>query len=279
MTYSKTISIALFSTVVACSASAPREELQPDPDQLHNLGADGCPAGLSEGGMGPDMVRLPEGFCMDTTEVKRGEYNEWVETAPSTSGQSASCSENDDFASTCGDDRFPDNPAVCVDWCDAKAFCEAAGKRLCGQIGTGEGYAFDSYDDPAVSEWHAACTSGGQYEYTHGNEPVLVEETGDANPGCRDADTGHYSTYGFSDVGSFSECHSPDADYAAVYDLSGHAAEWDNSCDGDDPDAPCRIRGGSFEHHGRGLRCAMARGLRWPRSRRAVSVGFRCCAD
>ncbi|MEZ4461496.1 MAG: hypothetical protein R3E66_17605 [bacterium] len=84
---------------------------------------------------------------------------------------------------------------------------------------------------------------------------------------------------GFVDVGTLPGCHSPDAAYAAVYDLSGNAAEWDNSCDGDEPDSACRIRGGSFEFNDVGLRCAMAENLRWPRMRRVESVGFRCCAD
>ena len=30
-----------------------------------------------------------------------------------------------------------ERPVVCVDWCDAQAYCRAAGKRLCGRIQTG----------------------------------------------------------------------------------------------------------------------------------------------
>lgn len=232
-----------------------------------------CPPGAVDSGMGPDMVRLPQGFCIDKTEVTRAQYEAWLDGSPATSGQASACAANTDFTPTCGWKPGSDQelPVVCVDWCDAQAFCRAAGKRLCGKVGDGAAYPFASYDDESVSEWHAACTSGGKYVYSYGNE--FNTDT------CRDADADDYTTWGLDDVGSFDQCHSPDADYDRVLNLSGLAAEWDNSCDGDEADSPCRIRGGSFQHHAHGLRCDMGRGLMWPRTRTVDSVGFRCCAD
>lgn len=258
------VALALFLAL-----DAPSEELRPE---VHELGADGCPAGAGEGGMGPEMARMPEGFCIDTTEVTRAQYAEWLESAPDTSGQGAACATNDDFTPPCQwpPGARPDNPVVCVDWCDAKAYCEAAGKRLCGSIGGGA-YAFESYADPEVSEWHAACTSGGSYEYTYGDELDTSI--------CRGADAEVAADWGWGDAGSFAGCHSPDAPYASVYDLSGNAAEWDNSCVGEGAEDGCRIRGGSFEHNEHGLRCAMGARLEWPRMRAVAAVGFRCCAD
>lgn len=263
------------AAMVLWLAPAPME-VRPDPVPpvpAPQPGQPACPPGASDSGLGPDMVRLPEGFCIDTTEVTRGHYEAWLDTSPPTTGQSGECAANDDYTPSCawtpGSDQ--ELPVVCVDWCDATAFCRAAGKRLCGRIGEGDGYPFDSYDDPTVSEWHAACTSGGVYDYTYGNELDTTI--------CRGADAEDYTTWGLGEVGSFDGCHSPDGPYAAVYDLSGNAAEWDNGCDGDGAEDPCRIRGGSFQHNEHGLQCAMARDLRWPRMRRVVAVGFRCCAD
>lgn len=250
-----------------------RAEILPDPAPPVRPGQPACPPGASASGWGPDMVRLPEGFCIDVTEVTRGQYQAWLDTSPATAGQAEGCAANGDYTPACSFTPGSDEelPVVCVDWCDAKAFCDAAGKRLCGSVGAGDGYPFDRYDDPATSEWHAACTSGGAYDYTYGNELDTTI--------CRGADAEDYTTWGLGEVGSFGSCHSPEAPYAEVYDLSGNAAEWDNGCDGAGPDDPCRIRGGSFQHNEHGLRCAMGRDLRWPRMRQVVAVGFRCCAD
>ena len=264
---------ALAAILVASRLQPPTEIRQETPRPVPMPGEGTRPPGAAASGLGPDMVRLPEGFCIDKTEVTRGQYEAWLKASPATAGQPGGCSSNADFTPTCAWEpgSNSEQPVVCVDWCDAQAFCKAAGKRLCGNAQGGGSYAFESYDDPKVSEWQAACSSGGQFEYTYGN-------TFDTNL-CRDADADDYTTWGLADVGSFAECHSPVAAYAKVFDLSGHAAEWDNSCKGDGPDDACRIRGGSFQHHAHGTRCAMGRELEWPRSYKVDAVSFRCCAD
>lgn len=258
-------------------AVTPRGEISRDPDRQPVVSRSGdgtCPSGGAiDAGIGPEMVRLPAGFCMDKTEVSRAQYDMWLQKAPSTSGQAIACADNKDFTPSCGWPPGSDKnkPVVCVDWCDAKAFCEAAGKRLCGRIGSGGSYPFASYDDPTVSEWQAACSSGGKYAYPYGNDLSTTK--------CRGGDAEDYSTWGLGDVGSFPECHSPAAPYGEVFDLSGNVAEWDNGCDGDGMGDACRIRGGSFQHNEHGLRCAMARDLHWPRMRKVEAIGFRCCAN
>lgn len=266
------LAVAVVLGVVAFSEPDPAAELRPDPEtQPSRVGADGCPAGAEEGGLGPVMRRLPEGFCIDTTEVTREQYEAWLATEPTPAGDGP-CTSNEDATPTCG---WPPagngaHPVVCVDWCDAAAFCEAAGKRLCAGIGGGA-YTFDDYADPARSEWQAACSSGGAHEYTYGD--TLDTER------CRDADADVHTEWGTADVGSFGACQSPEPGYAGVFDLSGHVAEWEAGCVDESPSGACRIRGGSYQHHGHGLRCAMGARLEWPRDRTAAAVGFRCCAD
>jgi formylglycine-generating enzyme len=90
------------------------------------------------------MVALPEGYSIDSTEVTRGQYQTWLDTNPATQGQIAACTSNADFAPepscmstthVCQGSDCCDHPQVCVDWCDAYAYCQVVGKRLCGKIG------------------------------------------------------------------------------------------------------------------------------------------------
>jgi len=215
------------------------------------------------------MKKLPEGYCIDTTEVTRSQYEGWLTTSPATGSQPASCSWNDDFTPTSGwpPASSPELPVVGVDWCDAWAFCDSAGKHLCGKLGGGAS-AYEDYADPTSSQWFNGCTSGGVHDYTYGDahDPEA----------CRGNDGDQWASV---DVGSLSDCQSPDSPYAGVFDLSGNVLEWEDSCDGDAGVGDhCRIRGGSFNYSGPGLRCDMGESLEFARADRYVAVGFRCCA-
>lgn len=223
--------------------------------QVAHGGVD-CPSG------GGQMVRVPEGFCIDATEVAGTAYFTWLAKAPSEDGQVGVC-EGNTFEPSC-QISLEAQPIGCVDWCDATAFCEDHGKRLCGAIGGGA-TAPDDYDDPAIDEWFAACSAGGQYEYPYGAEEVAHR--------CRDSPE---EGWGPVEVGTFPECQSPDPDYAGVFDLGGNVAEWVNACNDDG----CRIRGGSYNHSGIGMKCAMGERMRMEPTRDSfVGIGFRCCAD
>jgi len=121
------------------------------------------------GNGGPSMVRLPQGYCIDTTEVTRAHYSAWLATTPSTALQIAECSWNTSFApnpscmttaSVC-QSNCSDHPQVCVDWCDAYSYCQAMGKRLCGKLGGGSN-AFADYASASLSQWYSACTLKSQ---------------------------------------------------------------------------------------------------------------------
>jgi formylglycine-generating enzyme required for sulfatase activity len=150
---------------------------------------------------------------------------------------------------------------VNVDWCDAYAYCQWAGKRLCGRIGGGP-LGFDEIADATQSQWHRACSAGGTQPYPYGDVydrdacNGVERGAGDALP-----------------VGQLADC---EGGYPGIFDLSGNIWEWEDACDGFDGASNCRMRGGSFNDVAFGLRCSAD-----PipgRLSHANDLGFRCCA-
>ncbi len=226
-------------------------------------------------------VPMPKGYSIDATEVTIAQYEAWLATAPSTSGQPPFCKNQsyepdaDCMASSfvCQGGGCGNHPQACVDWCDAYAYCAAIGKRLCGKIGGGMN-DFDSYASASRSQWHAACSSGGQYAYPYGNAFDSATCNGKENPttGCA---SGSCMT---TSAGSLANCQSTVSGYEGVYDLSGNLWEWEDSCDQSvGSNDLCRIRGGSFYHGETDLRCdANAANYR---GSSGANVGFRCCSS
>jgi len=218
------------------------------------------------------MVALPEGFSIDATEVSRCQYQAWLDTLPSTAGQDPWCSFNTDFTPQCqwppGEDG--NFPVVCVDWCDAFAYCKALGKRLCGKIGGGPN-AMEDLDDPTKSQWYAACSSGGKYAYPYGHAY-------DDGKLCNDADRSSPGGRWYAPVGSLSACQSTEVSYAGVFDLSGNVWEWEDSCEGDlGLGDYCRIRGGSCMSPEGYASCGWE--MLGSRGEGLDPVGFRCCLN
>jgi formylglycine-generating enzyme required for sulfatase activity len=79
--------------------------------------------------------------------------------------------------------------------------------------------------------------------------------------------------------GSLKGCASPDAGYAGVFDLSGNAYEWEDSCGTTDagPNDICYLRGSGYPDGGSRLACAITE---WKfRNEVYPTVGFRCCSQ
>jgi formylglycine-generating enzyme required for sulfatase activity len=214
---------------------------------------------------------------VDATEVTQGEYAAFLgsvnkpELPPACAFKSNFAPDSSCVATVanCTSSDCTKLPQSCVDWCDAWAYCTAAGKHLCGRIGGGI-LPFDSFADPGVSEWSNACTSGGEYAFPYGDSEV--------NKDCKGAVNQPNQTIA---VGSLASCQSPVVAYAGLFDLSGNIAEWDDSCakaatgSGAGASDECHVRGGSYLAENAELACAASRTLL--RSQTSPEVGFRCC--
>jgi len=215
---------------------------------------------------------IEPGYKIDITEVTRAQYAAWLATNPDpATGQPSYCSWNQSFTPDC---EWPpaakgQHPVVCVDWCDAYAYCAGVGKRLCGKIGGGANGYWDNAD-ATKSQWFNACSSNGANDYPYGD--TYGEQT------CNGKGKGLGTT---TPVGSLSGCQSSVSGYAGVYDLSGNVAEWEDSCSGaSGNDDICHSRGGAFKYYLDFLPCGVddTDGFSPSRSHVSEELGFRCCA-
>jgi formylglycine-generating enzyme required for sulfatase activity len=227
------------------------------------------------------LVPVTGGYAIDATEVTRSQYEAWLATNPPASGQPAYCSWNADLApvsfcmaqkSVCKTD-CASHPQVCVDWCDAYAYCKAVGKRSCGGR-SGGATAYLDYEVAAASQWQNACSSGGVHNYPYGGAVGAGAMDGFEPKACNGFEKGVFTTM---PVGSLGACQSSEPGYGWVFDLSGNALEWEDSCktsvgDGD----RCRLRGGYFGYAGAGLRCG--KDMYKYRGDADETTGIRCCS-
>ncbi len=209
------------------------------------------------------MRKMPQNYCIDSTEVTASQYAAWMAANPAVAAQDSLCQWNTDYTPSCS---WPSTdgalPVVCVDWCDAHAYCKAMGKRLCGKIGGGASDYVSGWDDASQDQWHNACTSGGMHVYPYGD--------------TYDARTCHVAKGGTVAVGSKTKCQSSESGYGGVYDLSGNVMEWVDSCNGTTGSSDvCRVRGGGYGESQSSFGCSAAAGN--SRGGKNFSTGFRCC--
>jgi len=216
-------------------------------------------------------ITVPAGFAIDATEVTRAQYAAWLATNPATVGQQAACSWNSSFtpeaacmakASVCQGSQCGQHPQVCVDACDARAYCTAVGKQLCGGPGGGPATAST---DATKSQWFNACSSGGVNTFAYGTSLAIGT--------CNDGTSGNSTT---TVVGGKPDCHSSVAGYTGIFDLNGNVWEWEDNCMGSSGQADiCNPRGAAFGSGAALPNCAQ--GLPTTRASVADNVGFRCC--
>lgn len=221
---------------------------------------------------GPAMVRIPltDGgfYCVDATEVTQSQYAAFLAaTTGNTSGQPAVCAGNVTYASACFDPiARPNHPVACVDWCDARAYCKWAGKRLCGGVGSGSEVGRPDNE----LQWRVACSHAldGLHNYPYGTTPKPTA----CNTSEHDAQAGLV-------VGSFPACQGG---YDGLFDMSGNVFEWVDSCADGGPDAAaalnasCALRGGSFTTNA--VQSACDSTYLFGRRQNGSYLGFRCCA-
>jgi formylglycine-generating enzyme required for sulfatase activity len=237
------------------------------------------------------MAYLPQQqFCIDRTEVTWGQYMAWLATNPSADGLPERCDASESYPSlrsfqpseeclnqeTVCRSGCDERPMVCVDWCDAYGYCKAVGKRLCGALGGGS-TPFDQFANADVSQWFAACSSGGQFTYPYGNtfDPQACHVAERQDTACLER-----LECDLLNVASLPTCQPPNPPYRGIFDLLGNVMEWEDSYDA--ATTHCRLRGASM-HPALGTdTCAfdsmsLTRGVNphyagW-------DVGFRCCLD
>jgi hypothetical protein len=219
-------------------------------------------------------------FCMMNREVVRGEYAEFVEYAKTnTIEQAPECAGNTTFrvdegygTETCTVETGASYPQVCVDTCDAAAYCKWIGGRLCGRRGGGR---LAPAEVPTLaSEWTYACSNGGATRHPSTAPNGGYTKECSLSPGDDVYDLPYRNTNYDRKV-----CGSTIAPFSRIQNLMAGVLEMTNNLDGG-----YWLTQGTWE----GLAGPSARDcfsspnrvlVHGQRSGSDSDTGFRCCAD
>jgi hypothetical protein len=228
----------------------------------------GCPTGR-----GPSMMRLfgtsSPALCIDETEVSSKQYAPFVAdfAAGLTPAQSVECAAVNtsvvplDPVTDASPPLTGDDPVDRIDHCDARLFCEWAGKHLClRRDGSSAFIAVGEATDAAVGEWYAACSQDG----TSPSVPALCNLASNSGIPGRDSD-GQVNVTAPPPGG-------PTYAGRVLRHIVGNVEEWADGCDSA---GSCVARGASVLTPGE-TDCT-TRALH-PRMERRSDLGFRCCA-
>jgi formylglycine-generating enzyme required for sulfatase activity len=240
---------------------------------------------------GPVMARVSwsggPAFCIDSTEVTNAQYQAFLAAAPAPSPNER-CAWNTSLAPSatgagCGvfdPVGHPDLPVVCVDWCDADAYCRWAKKYLCG-VADRDGVHGGPVKNPTSkmegSQWIVACSNDGTQTYPYGNEGQAGRCADKKFPG---------TTSGVQPVKSATMC---EGGVPGLFDMAGNASEWQNNCvdsaaPSDGQDDACDAYGGARSSEYVDTSCLAATSpsdttAHFKRAQVAPDNGFRCCAN
>jgi formylglycine-generating enzyme required for sulfatase activity len=240
-----------------------------------NAGAGGSGGGEPCGAhLGGPMVAIPnEGYCIDATEVKRAEYQEYLDDVGSTPPpQETRCAWNTStlppsYLMTV-DATKPEDPIRGTNFCQAVSYCAWAGKRLCGKIGGGA-LESTSAGNTNVDQFYVACSHDGIQKFPYGNDYVSGV--------CNDS-KGNVGPNGQAGAGSLSTC---EGGYPGIFDMSGNVQEWVDHCrPGDAGTEECILKGGSWNFPGGAQSAVHCSFGQWTAmDGNAPQNGFRCCKD
>lgn len=267
----------LLGSFVACSAY---DESTPAPSPAVETEGGIVADAASEAASDADGSPAPDGmvlvatatssFAIDAREVTVGQWTSFRDTHPFATTQLPDvCSWKTSFGPNSGGaclvDEASSNPIHCVDWCDAFAYCAAAGKRLCGRIG-GASVDVSSLADPSLSQWTRACAGGTNADrWPYGLRP----KPGTCNTAQRDAGA-------VLAAGSLAGCVGG---VEGLFDMTGNVSEWNDACQSGDGGADgdqCATRGGSYVS---ALDPACNEHSLVARRFEGRTIGFRCCKD
>ncbi len=252
---------------------------------------------------GAVLVRVPTAvptqcFWVDEEEVTVARYTEFLATGTIDWDMLPNCAwkvgENPTDPRTVGDmcgssiaedqgDPFaPDKPIRCVDWCDAKAYCNWVGRRLCRGDTTNVGFILEP--NSPVDEHEFACSPEGD-KYPWGPKLQTDEDDGvtRCNLGQPDVTciTGSSVDCGPKPVSSHPNCTWDVGD--GPHNMLGNVKEWSATCrKNEDPElddqVDCHRRGASYATPLEGASCLLSNDVA-PRADRSPDTGFRCCKD
>jgi serine/threonine protein kinase len=184
----------------------------------------------------PEREEVAAPFWIDAHPVTNGEYAAFLEAT----GLAAPKYAIDDLY------NGPDQPVVGVNWNEARAYAEWAGKQL-----------------PTEVQWEYAARGKENRLYPWGN----------AQP-----DTTRCNFQDYLGMPSMISMHEEGATPEGVCDMAGNVYEWsiDDFAPSESPDAVLRktVRGGCWSSHASKLRCTTRHGL-FPETK-TNTVGFRC---